>query len=190
MADAPECIVIGVDNSRWVPIDSDIFRDLCDAIEFYCRAKFNENSDTVVGLYTMSSVNPEHLVYPTGSIEELVAKFPAMNTGSGQVDLLSMFTFGCMPLTQHSLFSQHKNKKKRVVLFVAGLTNLSLLSAEETAMACRGKGIAIDVIDLYTGGPTRYPISNYSYGRNELAALIKMRNDNDGNDNCHIVHVG
>nr|XP_043609253.1 uncharacterized protein LOC122581153 [Erigeron canadensis]XP_043609254.1 uncharacterized protein LOC122581153 [Erigeron canadensis]XP_043609255.1 uncharacterized protein LOC122581153 [Erigeron canadensis]XP_043609256.1 uncharacterized protein LOC122581153 [Erigeron canadensis] len=131
MADAAECIVIGVDNSRWVPPDSDIFRNLCEAIEFYCRAKFNENPDTVAGLYAMGSFDSRHLVYPTRSIEDLVAKFPCMNAGCGQVDLLGMFSFGCMPLVKR--FGQHSNKKKRLVVFVGGLSNLSMLFAERTA---------------------------------------------------------
>nr|XP_043612283.1 uncharacterized protein LOC122583980 [Erigeron canadensis] len=169
--DAGEFIVIGVDNCRSVPLGSDILQNLCDAIETYCRAKFEENPKTLVGLYKMSSTDSEHFLHPTGSIDKIIAKFPYINPGSGYVDLEGMFSSGFMPLSRHSMFfSQNKIRQKRAVIFTGGLTYLSMHCVKQAATRFRARGVAIDVIDFYSGVTPRYLYPDSPYPKTELEA--------------------
>nr|GFA77200.1 hypothetical protein [Tanacetum cinerariifolium] len=48
-----ESIMIVVDNSLYVPEDSHTYKTQFEAIRLYCRAKFNSNPKTRVGVATL-----------------------------------------------------------------------------------------------------------------------------------------
>nr|XP_043627145.1 uncharacterized protein LOC122598623 [Erigeron canadensis] len=212
MAAAPELVLIGFDNSAWMPRGSDNLNAQLDAFKYYCHTKFEvtfmlhnyyvirifdffltrtvcvcfllqTNPGSFVGIFTMSESCYDECLFPSTDLEEIVDKAQGITTGCGNLDVQSALVFNAPSLRRWC-----PGLKKRILLFIGGTTNLDPTFVAEFSKILKDWSIVIDVVNFYPEDRLCvYSKYGYHFGKSDLQDLFAATNGDDGNS--HFVQV-